>query len=298
MPAVDPPGRGAAGDPRHADRSRTRRSRIKVAGRIQGLNNGLTNQKGMLEGLVKGGSLGAEGEAARRSWPPGSPPTRPGRRSTATCCRRCRRCRPKARRPASATPRSAGLSAPRPTSARRRRSTGCRSQRPKSDLDRDPGFQERDWSRIREGQERLQRTLDPTADRALLRWAMGMAAALPADQRIEPLDKPVGLRAGHGRRPRPRRRSTRTSTRCTPGTKLADRDFRLGLLEKSTAELAGDQGLVHRAGRGARAARRSRSARPARTARAPTPGCGRATWRRCWPRPAAWSRPTPTARCA
>src|SRR5512147_2419993 len=30
---------------------------LKVAGRLQGLNNGLTNQKGMLEGLVKGGSL-------------------------------------------------------------------------------------------------------------------------------------------------------------------------------------------------------------------------------------------------
>src|SRR5689334_25089673 len=31
---------------------------LRVAGRIQRLNNGLTNQKGMLEGLVKGGSLG------------------------------------------------------------------------------------------------------------------------------------------------------------------------------------------------------------------------------------------------
>jgi hypothetical protein len=30
---------------------------IKVAGRVLGLNNGLTNQKGVLEGLVKGGSL-------------------------------------------------------------------------------------------------------------------------------------------------------------------------------------------------------------------------------------------------
>ena len=30
---------------------------LKLAGRIQGLNNTLTNQKGMLEGLVKGGSL-------------------------------------------------------------------------------------------------------------------------------------------------------------------------------------------------------------------------------------------------
>ena len=33
-------------------------------------------------------------------------------------------------------------------------------------------------------QERMQRTMDATADRALLRWALGIAAALPADQRI------------------------------------------------------------------------------------------------------------------
>ena len=61
----------------------------------------------------------------------------------------------------------------------------------------------------------------PPADRAFLRWAMGLAAALPADQRIEPLDKVVGLRAGlAGRRGRAAR-STRTSTSSTPGRRSA-----------------------------------------------------------------------------
>jgi len=70
------------------------------------------------------------------------------------------------------------------------------TERPKNDLDRDPGFQERDWSRIRESQERMQRALDAGVDRALFAWAMGMAAALPADQRIAPLDEAAGLSAG------------------------------------------------------------------------------------------------------
>jgi hypothetical protein len=33
---------------------------IKAAARVRGLNNGLTNQKGMLEGLLKGGALGVK----------------------------------------------------------------------------------------------------------------------------------------------------------------------------------------------------------------------------------------------
>ena len=40
------------------------------------------------------------------------------------------------------------------------------------------------------------------------------------------------------------------------GTKIADRDVRLGLIDKSTAEHRGDERFVHRAGRRARAARR------------------------------------------
>ena len=36
---------------------------LKVAGRVQGLNNGLTNTRGVLEGLVKGGSLERKQEA-------------------------------------------------------------------------------------------------------------------------------------------------------------------------------------------------------------------------------------------
>jgi hypothetical protein len=107
----------------------------------------------------------------------------------------------------------------------------------KDDMDRDPEYQERNWKRIREGQERAQRTIDARIDKALLAWAMRQAAALPADQRITGLDKMVGLTPG----------MTKTDSdqaiaayleKLLAGTKVADKDFRLGLLDKTTAEIA------------------------------------------------------------
>jgi hypothetical protein len=110
------------------------------------------------------------------------------------------------------------------------------TQRPLPDVDRDAGFQERDWVRIREGQDRLQRSLDATADRAFLRWAMGMAAALPADQRIEPLDQAVGLKPGAAQSDSEKAVDAYLDT-LYAGTRMGDRDFRIGLIEKSTADL-------------------------------------------------------------
>jgi hypothetical protein len=109
-------------------------------------------------------------------------------------------------------------------------------QRPKPDLDRDAGFQERDWSRIRESLDRLQRSLDATADRAFLRWATGLAAALPAGQRIEPLDQAVGLRAGLPAADADRAIDAWLD-RLYAGTKIGERDARLALIDKTSAEL-------------------------------------------------------------
>ena len=57
--------------------------------------------RGMLEGLVKGGASAEAGR--RRNSRRGLPPTRPGKRSTATSCLRCEPCKPKARRRVSET---------------------------------------------------------------------------------------------------------------------------------------------------------------------------------------------------
>jgi Peptidase S46 len=110
------------------------------------------------------------------------------------------------------------------------------AERPKADIDRDLGFQQRDWPRLRDGQDRLQRTMDATADRALLRWALGLAASLPSGQRIEAVDHAASLKPGM-----PKAEADQAIDgflqRLFQGTRLGDRDFRLSLLEKSTADL-------------------------------------------------------------
>ena len=118
-------------------------------------------------------------------------------------------------------------------------------QRPKQDIDREAGFQQRDWGRLREGQDRAQRTMDPRSDRAFLRWAMLMAAALPADQRIEPLDKAFGLKPGMPKE-EAEKAIDASLDKLYGATKMGDREFRLGLMEKSTAELdaAGDSFIM------------------------------------------------------
>ena len=158
---------------------------------------------------------------SRRSWRSGSPPTPPGRRSTATFCRAS----PRWRRPRSSTrerddileqllpPLSSRTSVTRNSMVTAAHTARLLAEaRAMADLERDRGLQERDWSRIREVQERLQRSLDVRIDRALLRWAFVRAAALPAGQRIAEIDKLVGLtpgmpeareRRGHRRLPRP-----------------------------------------------------------------------------------------------
>ena len=231
---------------------------LKVAGRVQGLNNGLTNQKGMLEGLVKGGSLakkqaeeeGTRGVDCRR---PG-PPEEVRRRASRTA-------RPSGRRREDArTQRRAqhpGQLVHLPRSSRDR-STACRWSVPSPTWNGKPPFSSGIGPGFATVQDRMQRTMDATADRALLRWALGLAAALPAGQRIAPVDQAIGLQAGNAQGGRREERSRLISTGSMPAPGLADRQFRLGLIEKSTAESARHQGLVHPARRGAQPARRKR----------------------------------------
>jgi Peptidase S46 len=208
---------------------------IKLAGRVQGLNNGLTNSRGVLEGMAKGGAL-AKKQAREQelvAWIAASP-ARQEKYGQALSALQALQAQGESTRERNA---ALGL-LPSASSSLAAAQTLYRLslQRPKDDVARDPGFQERDWSRIREGQDRLQRTIDPAADRALLRWALDKAVALPAGQRIEPLDRLVGLKPGMDKA---------TSGDAVEkyldslyaGTKLADRDVRLAYIDRSTAEL-------------------------------------------------------------
>lgn len=110
-------------------------------------------------------------------------------------------------------------------------------ERKKRDADRDPEFQQRNWGRIREGMERLDKALDLRADRALLRHAAREAAALPEGQRIGPLDAAAGLAPGLA----PAEADARIDAwleKLYAGTRLQDRAVRVSLLDRSAKQLS------------------------------------------------------------
>jgi hypothetical protein len=208
---------------------------LKVAGRVQGLNNGLTNQKGMLEGLVKGGSLAIKQarEKELAAWIDGNV-ARQKKYGDVLPALRALQAESEKTREQSAT--VATLSSASSYLSAAQSAYRLSTERPKPDMEREAGFQERDLPRIREAQERLQRTIDATADRALLRWAMGMVAALPADQRIPAMDQAAGLKAGMPKGDADKAIDAFLQ-RLYASTKIADREFRMSLIEKSTADL-------------------------------------------------------------
>ncbi len=208
---------------------------IKLAGRVQGLNNGLTNTKGMLEGLVKGGSLAKKQarEKELEAWIAADPARQ----------KKYGEVLPSLRDLQASSERTREMNAVLTTVSTS--STYLRSaqtlytlsvERAKADIERESGYQQRDWPRVREGLDRIQRTIDATAEKALLRWAMGQVAALPAGQRIAPLDQAAGLTPGMAKADSEKAIGSFLDG-LFAGTKLADRDYRLGLIDKSTADL-------------------------------------------------------------
>lgn len=208
---------------------------IKVSGRVQGLNNNLTNQKGMLEGLTKGGGLAkkAAQEKALEAWIAADPVRQKKYGDVLPALRALQADGEKTREQSAALFSLTGSSSYLGAAETLHRLS---VERPKADIDRDAAFQQRNWPRIRDGQERMQRSIDATVDQALLGWAMGLAAALPADQRIVALDEAAGLMPGMPKAEADKAIDSYLQ-RLFAGTRLGDKEFRLGLLEKSTSDL-------------------------------------------------------------
>jgi hypothetical protein len=218
--------------------------RIKAASRLAGLHNALTNRRGMLEGLIGGGIL-ARKEAEQKdlaAWIAADPAREeawggalPGLAALVAERARTRQ-------------RDGLLEELLPPMERRLRgySTSLLASahtawllsraRPRDDLDRPRGLQERDWGRIQDLVRRQQRSLDLRIDRALLQGDLERAAALPADQRIGEVDKLVGLTPGMA----PADVDAALDAyldRLYARTKMADERFRLSLLDATTDEL-------------------------------------------------------------
>jgi hypothetical protein len=208
---------------------------IHLAGRILGVNNNLTNEKGMLDGLEKGGALALREamERALAKWIAALPERKLKYGDILPALQSLQEEGEKTRERNTFLNNLIGASS---YLSAAQTMVHLSTQRPKNDLDRDSGYQERDWSRIREYQDRQQKILDATADRALLKWSTRLAAGLPLTQRIEPLDALIGLKPGM---PEADVDTAINSylDRLYSGTKIGEKDFRLSLMERSTAEL-------------------------------------------------------------
>jgi len=171
---------------------------------VQGLNNGLTNSRGVLEGMMKGGALAQKQarEAELVAWIAASP-ARQQKYGEALAALQALQAQGEATRErnaalgqllsASSYLGSAQTPVPRVGAAGEAR-RGARRRLPGAGLAAD--------SRGPGPAAALDR---PRCGSALLGWAMQKAAALPADQRVAPLDKAAGLTAGMDR-PRSRLR--------------------------------------------------------------------------------------------
>ncbi|MGE0455460.1 MAG: S46 family peptidase [Vicinamibacteria bacterium] len=211
--------------------------RIKAAGRLRGLNNTLTNRKGMLEGLLKGGIL-AQKEAKERdlaAWISTDPVRQAEYGDVLPALAALQAESEKTRERDAVLANLFGSSSM--LSAAHTAYRLAVEKAKKHDLEREAEYQQRNWGRVRESSERAQRSLDARIDRALLRWSMGYAAALPAGQRITGLDELAGLAPGMPK-PEAEKAIDAYLDRLLAGTRLADEDVRLGLLDKAPAAIA------------------------------------------------------------
>ena len=101
-------------------------------------------------------------------------------------------------------------------------------ERPKADIERESGFQQRDWPRIAEGVTRAQKTIEPKSDRAGLRYFLNEAEKLPADQRIKAVDDAIAKAGG----------IEPFLDQLYANTKVADANERKAMQSETTAQLA------------------------------------------------------------
>lgn len=220
--------------------------RIKTADRLLGLYNSLTNRRGMLEGLIEGGILARKKAAEDElvAWIAADPARAkkwggalPGLAALDEAASGTRE-------------RDDVLTDLLPSLESRRRLTRTSlaasahtallvaRERAKKDADREAGLQERDIGRIREIEERMQKTLDVRIDRALLGWVLRRAGTLPAEQRIRELDKLLGMTPGMAE-PDVEAAVSDFLDRAYARTRMADLDFRLSLLAMGEERLRG-----------------------------------------------------------
>jgi len=108
--------------------------------------------------------------------------------------------------------------------------------RGKQDLDRDEGYQARDFTDLWAGIERAQKQIEPGSDRRGLRLFLLEATRLPAGQRLEPLDRLLAATGAAS----PEAQVDALLDRLYGGTRLTDLGRRRALFEAMPDALHGD----------------------------------------------------------
>lgn len=202
-------------------------AKIKVASRLRGLNNYLTNYKGMRDGLVKGG-LAAERaklEGELRAWIDADPERKKTYGNVLPEMEKIHAEQSKTREHDTAFSELVGASA---LMGAANTIVKMAEQRQKPDAERDPGYQERNWKRRKQGMTRMSRTYDPQVDRAALELFVNRALKLPEAQQPK-----EALAALLGDGPYDEKKIGKALDNLYKKTKLGDEKQRVKLLENA-----------------------------------------------------------------
>jgi len=99
------------------------------------------------------------------------------------------------------------------------------------DMQREPGFQERDMTRLKASMERIDRRYAPSVDKAVLLDMLKRYAALPEDKRLPALDKAFGIDKKFSEA-----KLSKTLDKMYAKTELGKKDVRLAWMDKSVAD--------------------------------------------------------------
>ncbi len=106
-------------------------------------------------------------------------------------------------------------------------------EKEKPDAEREPAYQKRNWDRIRNSLERLQRRFDPQVEQAIILYALEQYLQLPASERIPPLDRFFGFRGDDDDLQRARKKLAE----MYDNTGLKNQNIRLAWLERGKDDL-------------------------------------------------------------
>ncbi|WP_413471927.1 S46 family peptidase [Shewanella baltica] len=99
------------------------------------------------------------------------------------------------------------------------------------DMQREPGFQERDMTRLKASMERIDRRYAPSVDKAVLFDMLKRYAALPEDKRLPALDKAFGIDKKFSEA-----KLSKILDKMYAKTELGKKDVRLAWMDKSVAD--------------------------------------------------------------